>query len=91
MIQEIKMAHPKYQIKELCGVFKVSVSTYYDQVKEKPISVEKQQMLNIIKQTAVETHHSYGKRRMNKQLKDEGFTIGRFKTSSLMKEANIVG
>ncbi|MEZ5497572.1 MAG: hypothetical protein R3F25_12250 [Gammaproteobacteria bacterium] len=48
------MAHPKYQTKELCEVFSVPTSTYYDQVKEKPISAKKQQMLRIIKQTAID-------------------------------------
>ena len=90
MIKKIKMAHPKYQTKELCEVFSVPTSTYYDQVKEKPISAKKQQMLRIIKQTAIETNHSYGKRRMKKQLNNEGFNIGKYKAASLMKEANIV-
>ena len=89
MIQGIKVAHPSYQIKELCCAFDVPVSTYYDHVKEQPVSSEKQQMLEIIKRTAIETNHSYGKRRMNKQLKNQGFTIGVYKTRTLMKEAQI--
>ncbi|WP_281347591.1 hypothetical protein [Marinicella rhabdoformis] len=40
----------------------MATSTYYDQIKEKPISEEKQKMLKIVKQTAIETNHSYGKK-----------------------------
>src|SRR5215217_220199 len=35
------------------------------------------------------TGHSYGSRRMAKQLQDEGFSVGRYKARRLMKQAGI--
>ena|GEM_PF-2644685 len=34
------MAHPYYTIKELCRVFDISLSTYFEQIKDKPIAEE---------------------------------------------------
>ena len=84
------MAHPDYTIKELCMVFNISRSTYFEQIKDKPIAEEKKKIISIIKQTAKETKNSYGKRRMKKRLNNHGIDIGIHKTASLMKEAQIV-
>ena len=84
------MAHPYYTIKELCRVFDISLSTYFEQIKDKPIAEEKKKIISIIKQTAKETKNSYGKRRMKKRLNNHGIDIGIHKTVSLMKEAQIV-
>jgi transposase InsO family protein len=84
------MANPKYTITELCDVFDLNQSTYYDQSKEKPLAGEKNKIISILKQTAIETKHSYGKRRMQQQLKLEGINIGLHKTASMMKMAKIV-
>ncbi len=46
-------------------------------------------MLNAIKQVALETQSTYGKRRMQPALKSQGFILGIYKTASLMKEANV--
>jgi len=89
-IKELKMANSKYTIKEMCDVFELNQSTYYDQVKEKPFAEEKKKIISILKQTAIETNHSYGKRRMRKQLILEGINIGIYQTASMMKVANIV-
>ena len=84
------MANPDYTTRELCRAFEMSPSSYYEQVVEKPIAEEKKKILSILKQTANESQNSYGKRRMQKQLKDKGIQIGLHKTASLMKEAKIV-
>ena len=84
------MANNHYTVKELCETFEVNQSTYYDRVKEKPIAVEKEKILRVIKSTAIETRHTYGRRRMKQQLKLEGIDIGIYKTASMMKEANVV-
>jgi putative transposase len=89
-IQELKMANNHYKVKELCETFEINLSTYYDQIKEKPIAQEKEKILTIIKNTAIETQHTYGKRRMKQQLKLAGINIGTYKTASMMKEANVV-
>lgn len=89
MIQKIKMAHPEYTVSELCRVFELSLSSYYYQIKDKPMSQEKQEIVKLLKQTAQDTHNSYGKRRMQEELQNEGHCIGIYKTSSLMKEFKI--
>ena len=89
-IKELKMANYNYTVKEMCNAFDLNQSTYFDQIKEKTLAEEKKKIISILKQTAVETKHTYGKRRMQQQLKLEGITIGIHKTASLMKKANIV-
>ena len=83
------MANNKFTITELCMVFDMKQSTYYDQIQPREISTEKKRILSILKSTAIETKHSYGRRRMHRQLKLKGIEIGVYKTASLMKEANI--
>jgi len=89
-IHELKVANNQYTVKELCETFEVNPSTYYDRVKEKPIAKEKEKILQVIKSTAIQTRHTYGRRRMNQQLKLAGIDIGIYKTVSMMKEANVV-
>lgn len=89
MIQKIKMAHPEYTVCELCRVFELSLSSYYYQITYRPMSQEKQEMINQLKLTAEDTNNSYGKRRMQAELQNKGHCIGVYKTSSLMKEVKI--
>jgi transposase InsO family protein len=84
------MANANYDTKELCRVFGLNSSTYYAQVNEKPLCEQKKKMLEIIEQTALETKFSYGKRRMQQQLKLAGFNIGIYQTATLMKTAKVV-
>jgi len=84
------MAKNDYTIKELCEVFDINQSTYYDQINDKPIAEEKKKILSLFKQTAIETQYTYGKRRMQKQLHKQGIIIGIHKTASMMKKAKIV-
>ena len=84
------MANNHFTVKELCNTFEINQSSYYDQIKEKPIAQEKEKILTIIKNTAIETRHTYGRRRMKQQLKLAGINIGTYKTASMMKEANVV-
>ncbi|VAW74869.1 Mobile element protein [hydrothermal vent metagenome] len=90
MISTIKKANKKYTIRELCRLLGVKSSTFYYQQEEKLIKPDVVKMLSIIKSTATETHDTYGKRRMAKVLNNNGFPVGIHKTSSLMKQANIV-
>ncbi len=83
------MANTHFTVKELCAVFEIKPSTYYDQIKDKPLSEEKAKIIKILKRTAIDSNHSYGKRRMKKQLELEGVTIGMYKTASMMKLAQI--
>jgi len=89
-IKELKMANSDYTIKEMCDVFELNQSTYFDHIKQKPLAGEKKKIISILKQTAIETKYTYGKRRMQQQLKLVGINIGIHKTASMMKQAKIV-
>ena len=67
-IQELKVANSDYTITELCAVFELSSSTYYDQISEKSYTKEKEKIIESIKQIAIDTNSTYGRRRMQKQL-----------------------
>jgi len=88
-IQELKMANPEYTISELCIVFVLSSSTYYDQVSEKSYTDKNKKIIESIKEIAIETKSTYGRRRMQKQLENQEITIGIYKTATLMKAANV--
>jgi len=89
-IQELKMANPDYTITELCIVFVLSSSTYYDQISEKSYTDENEQIIESIKEIANVTKSTYGRRRMQKQLENQKITIGVYKTATLMKAANVI-
>jgi len=80
----------RYTVTELCKVFNIKSSTYYYHQQEKPINVEQSQMIVTLKETAIDTTNSYGKRRMLKVLRQQGHQLGIYKTASLMKKANVV-
>ncbi len=44
----------------------------------------------LLKQTAIEVGHTYGKHRMCVILNNQGYNIGTYQTASLMKKANVV-
>jgi putative transposase len=54
------------------------------------IDAEEVLLLARIKAIAADTRHSYGPRRMAKQLQDEGFAVGRAKARRLMYQAGVV-
>lgn len=86
----MKKANQNYTITELCSLFRIKISTYYYQQQEKPIKPEIIKILSTIKAVATETKNAYGKRRMHVALESQGFCLGLYKTSSLMKKANVV-
>lgn len=88
-IKELKMANPNYTITELCKIFELSSSTYYDQISAKLYTDKNKQIIETIQQIAIETKFSYGRRRMQKQLEKQEITIGTYKTATLMKAANV--
>jgi len=76
----------------LCEVLGVGRSGFYDYLKRQAqpaLNPEKGALLERIKAIADKTHHSYGSRRMTKQLQDEGYDVGRFKVRRLMKQAEV--
>ena len=78
-----------YNITELCNVFNLpsSSSSYY----YKPVDLNKKYatMIAKMKEISIGSKYTYGKRRINKSLIDDGFNIGVYKTKALMKVADI--
>lgn len=89
MIVDVKKANPEYKTKELCALFKLSISTHYYHLNQE-VSESEQFMLNEIKEIAIEHRHAYGKRRMKEELNNKGLSIGVYKTASLMKKAHVI-
>ena len=89
----IRQQMKAYPVTVLCQVMRVSRSGFYDYLKrfkQGPVldpSEErlKSQMRQIFKWSKA----SYGSRRMRKQLGDDGFIIGRYKTRRLMRELGL--
>ncbi len=54
------------------------------------MSHEERETIEQIKSIAVESQHSYGKRRIQVELANKGIEIGVYKTASLMKKANVI-
>jgi transposase InsO family protein len=86
----MKKAYKQCSIKDFCKLFRISRSSYYYQIQANKNSDETQKLLKEIKQIAIDTGHTYGKRRIKKALDLKGYQIGIFKVASLMKRANVV-
>jgi len=86
----LKKANPEYNVTELCELFNVNSSSYYYQAKEKVINPDRKLILAAIRGIALETGHTYGRRRINVELLSKGFSLGIHKTASLMSQANVV-
>jgi len=85
----MKKANPDYKINELCRIFNLKSSTHYYHLNNE-ISEPKQEMMEKIKEIAIEHQHTYGKRRIQKELSKQGYSIGVHQTSTLMKQANVI-
>ena len=77
-------AHKDYGVSELCQVLGVSASTYYYQ----PVapSLEEERMIVEMKAVFEESHHTYGKRRLQHALQSKGYRVGIAKVRSLIKQ-----
>lgn len=65
------------------------MSTHYYQIN-KQVSDEEKKIIAHIKSIAIESKHSYGKRRIRIELADKGIQMGLYKTSTMMKKANVI-
>lgn len=87
MISRMRKAEPKATVERLCGLLELPVSTYY---YRPVIDIE---MLNLelkAKEIFEASFGTYGKRRMSKALKKQGFEVGIFQASTLMKQLLLV-
>jgi hypothetical protein len=81
-----------WPVSVLCEVLGVGRSGFYDYLQrqaEPALRPEEVVLLERIKGISEKTHHSYGSRRLTKQLQDEGYDVGRFKVRRLMKQAGV--
>lgn len=81
-----------WPVSVLCEVLDVSRSGFYAYLPRHAkgsVDAEEVALLTRVKAIATETRHSYGSRRMAKQLQDEGFNVGRAKARRLMNKAGV--
>jgi len=76
-------------VTELCTVFQLSERTYYAQQRPKPINSIEQKMIAIIKETAMMSDDSYGRRRHHATLLEQGLKLSIHTTAKLMLKANV--
>jgi len=88
-VTQVKKANPDYTLTELCTLFQLKQSTYYYQESPRPMGNQTIQLLVNIKAIFAESDSTYGKRRIRKELQTSGFTIGLYRTASLMKKAGL--
>jgi putative transposase len=76
----------------LCEVLEVSRSGFYAYRQGQAtvdIDVAEVTLVARVKAIATQTGHSYGSRRMAKQLQAEGYAVGRYKARRLMQQAGV--
>ena len=81
-----------WPVSVLCEVLDVSRSGFYEYLPrhaKASVDAEEVALLTRVKAIAAETRHSYGSRRMAKQLQDEGFNVGRAKARRLMNKTGV--
>jgi putative transposase len=81
-----------WPVSVLCEVLGGGRSGFYDYLKRQAdpaLRPEEVVLLERLKAISEKTHHSYGSRRLTKQLQDEGYDVGRFKVRRLMKQAGV--
>jgi putative transposase len=76
----------------LCEVLEVSRSGFYAYAQRQAaprMDRDEVALLARVKAIHAETGHSYGSRRMAKQLQAEGYAVGRYKARRLMQQAGV--
>jgi hypothetical protein len=82
----------RWPVSVLCEVLQVSRSGFYTYGQRQTsvgLEAEEAPLVARVQAIAAETRHSYGSRRMAKQLQDDGFAVGRYKARRLMRQAKV--
>lgn len=85
--------HQQWPVSIMCEVMQVSRSgfdAYVQRQASAGIGAEEGALLARVQAIAAETRHSYGSRRMAKQLQADGFSVGRYKAKRLMRQAKVI-
>ena len=88
----IREWHGEYPVTVLCRVMQVSPSAYYDGRGRGGTLIDSAMWLLCHRMKALfnESHQSLGSRQLMKQLRKEGFEIGRYRVRKLMKKLDLV-
>ena len=73
----------------LMGINRYSYYSFQNRNENKPVDQNRIQTLSLIQEIAQMSHNTYGSRRIQKALNGLGYDIGRRKTRTLMKEADV--
>ena len=88
LVDELKKAHP---VSQLCEVLDVQKSSYYYwQGGHRQPTAQRLRLQVHARAVHMETHQTYGSRRMSAALKAQGLAVGRHRARSLMREAGLV-
>ena len=82
---------PAYPVTMLCRVMQVSRSAYYAWLKRpaKLITAKELHLYRCAKALFTASRNSLGSRELSKNLRKEGFIIGRYRTQTLMRKLNL--
>lgn len=81
-----------FPIRIICRLLKISRSAYYSYKNGSTyqVSLERSLLLKEVKDIFEKHKSRYGSRRIQSELKDKGFKVGKFKIRSLMKAQDLV-
>lgn len=85
----MKKAETHLCTQRLCRLFGVALSSYYYNLAPEPVSEQQQALIDAMHNIHNATYGTYGRRRMQPALLKQGFTIGQFKITRLMKAQNL--
>lgn len=89
----IRQQMKAYPVTVLCQVMRVSRSGFYDYLRRfnrgPVLDPADERLKSQMRQIFKSSKASYGSRRMMKQLGDDGFTVGRYKTRRLMRDLGL--
>lgn len=83
----------RWPVSVMCEVMQVSRSGFYAYVQRQASTdggAEEAALLTRVQAIAVETRHTYGSRRMAKQLQADGLAVGRYKARRLLRQAKVM-
>ncbi|PIQ45318.1 MAG: hypothetical protein COW04_08200 [Deltaproteobacteria bacterium CG12_big_fil_rev_8_21_14_0_65_43_10] len=84
----MRQQQKSYPITVLCRVSRSKYYKYLKTVHENQINPDFE-LIAKVRQIHSDTRGSYGSRRMSGQLRDDGYDVGRYRASSLMKKAGV--
>ncbi len=81
----------RYPITELCNVFGVNRSSFYGAVAQRHhVDTAREQLRDKVVDIHARSRGAAGARSLSAALRADGFSVGRYKAASLMREAGIV-